>query len=86
MREKGAGNLTMENLLGLLRIHVIRGINLAVRDVRSSDPYVKVRMGKQVRERERESLCVFCFPSFYVTTLLYMCVWFFFASSSSYQF
>ncbi|CAI9110573.1 OLC1v1010626C1 [Oldenlandia corymbosa var. corymbosa] len=38
---------SMENILGLLRIHVIRGINLAVRDVVSSDPYVIVRMGKQ---------------------------------------
>merc|ERR1711971_916666 len=28
----------MENLLGLLRIRVKRGVNLAVRDVRSSDP------------------------------------------------
>ncbi|KAK6127745.1 hypothetical protein DH2020_038521 [Rehmannia glutinosa] len=37
----------MDNLLGLLRIRVKRGINLAVRDVRSSDPYVVVRMGKQ---------------------------------------
>uniref|UniRef100_A0A5B6YGX3 Putative ADP-ribosylation factor GTPase-activating protein AGD11 n=1 Tax=Davidia involucrata TaxID=16924 RepID=A0A5B6YGX3_DAVIN len=37
----------MEHLLGLLRIHVHRGVNLAVRDVRSSDPYVIVRMGKQ---------------------------------------
>ncbi|XP_027077502.1 protein C2-DOMAIN ABA-RELATED 2-like [Coffea arabica] len=37
----------MENLLGLLRIHVIRGVNLAIRDVRSSDPYIIVRMGKQ---------------------------------------
>ncbi|CAK7349589.1 unnamed protein product [Dovyalis caffra] len=37
----------MENILGLLRINVKRGINLAVRDVRSSDPYVVVRMGKQ---------------------------------------
>jgi len=37
----------MENLLGLLRIRVKRGINLAVRDVRSSDPYVVVKMGKQ---------------------------------------
>ncbi|KAK4280693.1 hypothetical protein QN277_012281 [Acacia crassicarpa] len=34
-------------MLGLLRIHIKRGINLAVRDVRSSDPYVVVRMGKQ---------------------------------------
>ncbi|KAJ4824927.1 Protein C2-DOMAIN ABA-RELATED 4 [Turnera subulata] len=37
----------MEHLLGLLRIHVHRGVNLAVRDVVSSDPYVIVRMGRQ---------------------------------------
>lgn len=38
----------MEGLLGLLRIRIKRGVNLAVRDVRSSDPYVVVKMGKQV--------------------------------------
>ena len=38
----------MENLLGLLRVRIKKGINLAVRDVRSSDPYVVVKMGKQV--------------------------------------
>ncbi|KAL5811774.1 hypothetical protein ACOSQ3_026724 [Xanthoceras sorbifolium] len=37
----------MENLMGLLRIHVLKGVNLAIRDVKSSDPYVIVRMGKQ---------------------------------------
>ncbi|XP_043701947.1 protein C2-DOMAIN ABA-RELATED 4-like [Telopea speciosissima] len=37
----------MENLLGLLRIHIQRGVNLAVRDVRSSDPYVVIKMGQQ---------------------------------------
>ncbi|XP_022143275.1 protein C2-DOMAIN ABA-RELATED 4-like [Momordica charantia] len=37
----------MENLMGLLRIHVYRGVNLAVRDVVSSDPYVIFKMGKQ---------------------------------------
>ncbi|WCJ25232.1 Calcium-dependent lipid-binding (CaLB domain) family protein [Euphorbia peplus] len=37
----------MENLMGLLRIHVHRGVNLAIRDVCTSDPYVVVRMGKQ---------------------------------------
>ncbi|XP_040998055.1 protein C2-DOMAIN ABA-RELATED 4-like [Juglans microcarpa x Juglans regia] len=37
----------MENLLGLLRIRVKRGVNLAVRDVSSSDPYVVVKMAKQ---------------------------------------
>lgn len=33
--------------MGLLRIHVIKGVNLAIRDIRSSDPYVIVRMGRQ---------------------------------------
>ncbi|KAL4339714.1 hypothetical protein GQ457_08G035700 [Hibiscus cannabinus] len=37
----------MDNLMGLLRVHVKRGTNLAVRDVRSSDPYVTVKMGHQ---------------------------------------
>ncbi|XP_019196188.1 PREDICTED: protein C2-DOMAIN ABA-RELATED 4 [Ipomoea nil] len=37
----------MDSLLGLLRVRVKRGINLAVRDVLSSDPYVVVKMGKQ---------------------------------------
>ncbi|KAL0805082.1 hypothetical protein Bca101_097573 [Brassica carinata] len=37
----------MENLLGLLRIHVKRGLNLAIRDISSSDPYVVVHSGKQ---------------------------------------
>ncbi|GAV85778.1 C2 domain-containing protein [Cephalotus follicularis] len=37
----------MESLMGLLRIRVKRGVNLAVRDVRSSDPYVVVKMGRQ---------------------------------------
>lgn len=37
----------MENLFGLLKVRVRRGINLAVRDVRSSDPYIVIKMGKQ---------------------------------------
>lgn len=37
----------MENSLGLLRIHVIRGINLAKRDAGGSDPYVVVKMANQ---------------------------------------
>ncbi|XWS60857.1 hypothetical protein CRYUN_Cryun07bG0073700 [Craigia yunnanensis] len=37
----------MDNLLGLLRIRIKRGLNLAVRDVRSSDPYVVFKMGRQ---------------------------------------
>ena len=37
----------MENFLGLLRLRVRRGINLAIRDTRSSDPYVVVTMAGQ---------------------------------------
>ncbi|XP_072984897.1 GTPase activating protein 1-like [Typha latifolia] len=37
----------VKHLLGLLKVKVVRGVNLAIRDVRSSDPYVVVRMGKQ---------------------------------------
>ncbi|CAH9141903.1 unnamed protein product [Cuscuta epithymum] len=44
---KERSDVSMDNLLGLLRIRIHRGVNLAVRDVRSSDPYVIVRMGKQ---------------------------------------
>ncbi|KAK4758412.1 hypothetical protein SAY87_019713 [Trapa incisa] len=36
-----------EHLLGLLKVNVQMGVNLAVRDVRSSDPYVIVKMGSQ---------------------------------------
>jgi len=42
------GKITMlDHLVGLLKLRVVRGVNLAVRDLRSSDPYVVVRIGKQ---------------------------------------
>ncbi|XP_024461877.1 protein C2-DOMAIN ABA-RELATED 7 isoform X2 [Populus trichocarpa] len=37
----------MDSFLGLLRIRVKRGVNLAVRDLGSSDPYVVITMGNQ---------------------------------------
>ncbi|KAE9613839.1 putative C2 domain-containing protein [Lupinus albus] len=46
IKEMG-GKILMENIIGLLRIRIKRGINLVVRDVNKSDPYVVVRMGKQ---------------------------------------
>ena len=36
-------------MVGLLKVRVLRGVNLAVRDLWSSDPYVILKMGKQVR-------------------------------------
>ncbi|XP_057530487.1 protein C2-DOMAIN ABA-RELATED 7-like [Amaranthus tricolor] len=37
----------MANVIGLLKIRVIKGINLVVKDANSSDPYVIVSMGSQ---------------------------------------
>ncbi|CAD5190301.1 unnamed protein product [Musa acuminata subsp. malaccensis] len=37
----------VEHLLGLLKVRVLRGVNLAYRDARGSDPYVVLRMGSQ---------------------------------------
>lgn len=41
--------ISMDSILGLLKLRVKRGINLAIRDARTSDPYVVVNMGEQVR-------------------------------------
>ncbi|KAL4578901.1 hypothetical protein LXL04_015032 [Taraxacum kok-saghyz] len=37
----------MEDPIGVLKIHVKRGVNLAVRDSKASDPYVVVKTNKQ---------------------------------------
>ncbi|KAK7310102.1 hypothetical protein RJT34_07375 [Clitoria ternatea] len=38
----------MDSFLGLLKVRIMRGINLAIRDInQASDPYVIVRMGEQ---------------------------------------
>lgn len=69
----------MDNLLGLLRIHVQRGVDLAVRDMRSSDPYIILKMGKQVTFAPPPFLFLFWFISdlgfayiFDLETLLYI--------------
>lgn len=47
LRIPSSSSSSMDHLIGLLRVKVIRGVNLAVRDVRSSDPYVVLKLGKQ---------------------------------------
>ncbi|OIW01979.1 hypothetical protein TanjilG_14010 [Lupinus angustifolius] len=37
----------MDSILGLLKLRIKRGINLAIRDARTSDPYVVVHFGDQ---------------------------------------
>lgn len=38
----------MVEFIGLLKVKVVKGINLAVRDMLSSDPYVVLKLGHQV--------------------------------------
>lgn len=38
----------MVEFIGLLKVKVVKGINLAIRDMMSSDPYVVLRLGQQV--------------------------------------
>ena len=48
-RRRGTPGITMlGHLVGLVKVRVLRGVNLAIRDLCSSDPYVVIRMGKQV--------------------------------------
>jgi stromal membrane-associated protein len=35
-------------IVGVVKVKVVRGTNLAVRDVFSSDPYVVLKLGNQV--------------------------------------
>ncbi|XP_071717547.1 protein C2-DOMAIN ABA-RELATED 4-like [Rutidosis leptorrhynchoides] len=37
----------MENVLGLLKVKIIKGLSLAVRDITDSDPYLVIKMGDQ---------------------------------------
>lgn len=39
----------MIEFVGLIKVNVVRGTNLAVRDVVTSDPYVILSLGHQVR-------------------------------------
>lgn len=38
----------MVEFVGLIKVNIIRGTNLAIRDVMSSDPYVILNLGHQV--------------------------------------
>ncbi|KAL0701409.1 hypothetical protein Bca4012_057531 [Brassica carinata] len=58
VRRKQRKRLKMEELAGLLRIRVKKGINLARRDSLSSDPFVVVTMGTQkLKGRAVENNC-----------------------------
>lgn len=46
----------MVEFIGLLKVKVVKGVNLAIRDMLSSDPYVVLTLGQQVS-------CFFSLPS-----------------------
>lgn len=37
----------MVEFIGMLRVKVVKGTNLAIRDIRTSDPYVVLKLGQQ---------------------------------------
>ncbi|QHO31533.1 hypothetical protein HN51_019723 [Arachis hypogaea] len=43
----------MDQIYGVLKLRIQRGINLAIRDLRSSDPYVVVSMGTHQKLKTR---------------------------------
>jgi hypothetical protein len=47
-RRKNYMATMLYHLVGLVKVRVLRGVNLAIRDLRSSDPYVILRIGRQV--------------------------------------
>ena len=42
----------MVEFVGLIKVNVVKGTNLAVRDVMTSDPYVILSLGQQVSSLE----------------------------------
>lgn len=45
--KKSNSTAGMVEFVGLIKVNVVRGINLVIRDVRSSDPYVMLSLGNQ---------------------------------------
>lgn len=57
--------------MGLLRVRVQKGVNLAIRDVtaRTSDPYVVIKMGKQVTWFSSPYVFMSCFCFWFLLEL-----------------
>lgn len=49
--------------MGLLKVKVIKGTNLAVRDMKSSDPFITLTLGQQVSSNSHifEGACLYIF-------------------------
>jgi hypothetical protein len=51
----------MVEFIGILKVKVIRGTKLAVRDLMSSDPYVVLMLGQQVLQFQVQMFLVYGF-------------------------
>jgi hypothetical protein len=51
----------MVEFIGILKVKVIRGTKLAVRDLMSSDPYVVLTLGQQVLQFQVQLFLVYLF-------------------------
>ena len=49
----------MVEFIGLLKVKVVKGTNLAIRDMMTSDPYVILTLGRQVSHFSLTFFCVF---------------------------
>ena len=61
----------MVEFIGLMKVDVIRGTNLAIRDVMSSDPYVIINLGHQVSNSVRQE-CMLRVVLFHDSQLLFV--------------
>jgi hypothetical protein len=51
----------MVEFIGILKVKVVRGTKLAVRDLMSSDPYVVLTLGQQVLQLQVQLFLIYLF-------------------------
>jgi len=61
----------MVEFIGLLKVTLKKGTNLAVRDMMTSDPYVKLTLGQQVKKTNSNSWRV---NGYFIADLFYQTV------------
>lgn len=50
----------MVEFVGLIKVNIVRGTNLAVRDMMTSDPYVILTLGSQVHLLASAHFIIYC--------------------------
>lgn len=63
----------MVEFIGLIKVNVVRGTNLAVRDVVTSDPYVILSLGSQVNANSFLSFVIVCISATKLLKFIQIC-------------